>query len=483
MFDFVHTLFGGTSKRQSLVAGAPTQDINIQGSSNQERVVQARPEKTPQHISVLVLGRFGSDKAMFIDNARLAEGQGAGTSSRNSTTSVVSTRASRFGQNFKLIDTPGFDNPATSDSSVFTEIAKYLLDKKRVNEGITGLVYIHHAGDPLESRALARNIAVLSEVFFGTAGLSRLTIFVVPASSRRSQSESVARSVSRPGSAFAAAIRGGAKVRISSLDQTDVDYILRSYASMEPLLLHIQQTALQDPRTDFGGQIEEHLGYCENDTAKRRLNEREQQYRDQYGGKLKTLQTSLHEAQSHASQVSDSLKMSEEHIASQRSEIVTLRRQFQQTQSEYASLRSQLQLQENTEQSDIVQSLKDLNRDIDDIGRSISEYLVDNYVQTVFGKDQADVTALDARHLPALVSLLGHVEGQSSLIASSDGAGMGVEDFFDYSVRFLLCRCLCQWVFGPFHPGVDSTRSKCVAEMYEDVQQRGCGRQVACEQF
>ncbi|KAF8755231.1 ATP binding [Rhizoctonia solani] len=70
---------------------------------------------------------------------------------------------------------------------------------------------------------------------------------------------------------------------------------------------------------------------------------------------------------------------------------------------------SQLQLRENFEQSEVVQELKDLNRCIDDIGRSLSAYLTDKYVFNVFGRDISEVTALDAHNLPGLRSLLGTI--------------------------------------------------------------------------
>lgn len=316
-------------------------------------------------------------------------------------------------------------------------------------------------------------MGVLSDIFLGENGFPRLTILVVPASSRHSASASIAQALPRPGSVFHAACVGHAKVLVSNLDQADVDHVLLSYESSDPVQLLIQHTSIQAPEINFLTLIEERLGYCENNTARFRLDQQAQHYQRQYKSTVNALEVSLQEAQANASQLSDAYQRTEEHVASQKDEILGLRRQLQQTQAEYASLRSQLQLQENIEQSDIVQSLKDLNRDIDDIGRSISEYLVDNYVQTVFGKDHLEVTALDALHLDDLKVLLGHTDENSSLIASSEGVGMISEDFFDYSIRFLLCRYLCQWVFGPFHPGVEPDQSKCISAMYDDVQLRG----------
>ncbi|KAG9076043.1 hypothetical protein FRC06_009745, partial [Ceratobasidium sp. 370] len=71
-------------------------------------------------------------------------------------------------------------------------------------------------------------------------------------------------------------------------------------------------------------------------------------------------------------------------------ELTELCQQVKRVQGEHASLWSQLQLQENIGRSETVQTLKDLNRESQDAGRLISEYLTDTYVQKTFGKDPSD---------------------------------------------------------------------------------------------
>jgi hypothetical protein len=99
--------------------------------------------------------------------------------------------------------------------------------------------------------------------------------------------------------------------------------------------------------------------------------------------------------------------------------------------------------------------------------------LVDNRLQKGFTTDPGDVIAMYARHLPELKALLGHVEGKSSLVASPSGKGIGVEDLFDYLIRFSLCKLLRNIVFDPFHPQAELPQNDFVAAMYHDVQQRG----------
>ncbi|KAH7303881.1 hypothetical protein B0J17DRAFT_539626, partial [Rhizoctonia solani] len=60
-----------------------------------------------------------------------------------------------------LLDTPGFDNTGMSDVEAFAEIADYLLNPKRAQMGISGVIYVHRAGNAVHSRSLLRNFRVL----------------------------------------------------------------------------------------------------------------------------------------------------------------------------------------------------------------------------------------------------------------------------------------------------------------------------------
>ncbi|KAG8737711.1 hypothetical protein FRC10_007910 [Ceratobasidium sp. 414] len=350
-------------------------------------------------------------------------------------------------QEFKFIDTPGFDNLEMSNYNAFAKLAGYLLHEKRVNAGITGVVYIHRAGDPLESRALVQNLGVLFDIFLGDSGLSRLTIIVVPEKSATQAPTSAAQALFRI-NRFRAAEAKGAKIVASTLCKTNVDAVLAPYASHAPILLHIQEQYIQNPQAALGNQIKAQLGYHEGSSC---------------GKKTRLLETKLEEKECELSELSRAREQIEQ-------QTLALSQQLQQTRKEYVSLRSQLQLHENIEQGDIVQTLKDINRSIDDLSRSISQYIVDTYSEPVFGKEAGNVTTLDARHLPDLKVLLGHVEGRSSFVVSSDGRGMPIEDFLDYATRSLLCKHLCKKIFDRFHPAIDKSLDDALAAMADDVE-------------
>ncbi|KAG8737714.1 hypothetical protein FRC10_007913 [Ceratobasidium sp. 414] len=373
-------------------------------------------------------------------------------------------------------------------------------------------------------------MGVLCDVLLGDPGLSRLKIMVVPEASGAHKSRS-ARAISRR-DIFPAAQRRGAKIVEAALDKKHINDILTSCASQPPVLLRVQLEGLRDPQVAIATQIQERLGYYDADSLKLRVDEQvglrlasqtekirsleatleekeskvlelsgayervkkqlanhqagapqrgrnergalvpQLQPHEGYAAQLHSLQETLKKTESQLSEHSRAYKQTKRQLATSQEESAGLRQQLQRIQSEYGSLRSQLQLQENTEQSSIVQTLKDLNREVDDVGRLISEYLFDNYVQKVFGKGPSVVTALGAHHLPELKALLGHVDGRSSLVAASNDVGMPAEDFLDYATRTLLCKHLCGRVFSPFHPAADPSKNGVVAAMYDDVQRR-----------
>ncbi|CCO35950.1 hypothetical protein BN14_10071 [Rhizoctonia solani AG-1 IB] len=209
-------------------------------------------------------------------------------------------------------------------------------------------------------------------------------------------------------------------------------------------MLPIQLDESYASLSSFTSQIEDCLGYREDKATRSLLDAQEQQLREFY----------------------------EKELAIQREAETRARQHLQQSQLEYSTLRSQLQLQENIEQSEVVQALNDLNRIIDDIGRSISAYLVDDHVSRIFRKHPADITALNAVDLIALKSLIGHIENSSSLIVSSNGRGLQIECFFDYTIRDMICRFLEKAIFAPFHPAIGSALNKALRTTYEKLQKQ-----------
>ncbi|KAG8707507.1 hypothetical protein FRC09_001784, partial [Ceratobasidium sp. 395] len=528
--------FGGSLSLPQITGADPEASPCPDAESHESTRPPGRSKRSrPKSTIILILGRSGSGKTFFIETACSAKGGLEDGISIESTTGVTSRHFEDGKNTFKLIDTPGFDNIAMSNHEAFAKLADYLLHETRVEVGISGIIYIHRAGDSLNSRALKQNMDVISDVFLGESGLSRLAIVVVPEPGIDNSASLRAASRSN---IFQEARAKGAKILGARLHQRNIDQILMPYVSQDLVLLHIQQMAIRDPDIIPRALIEERLGYYEPESIKRLVDQqveqrliphadqlrslettlndkeskllqssrthdqikqeltknreevlalRQQLQRSQgesesllsqlqdhkgYVEDIRSLQAALRETESKLSSCSQAYKQTKQQLTTSREESMGLRQQLQQTQNEYASLRSQIQLQENTEQSDIVQWLKDLNRDIDDISRSISEHLFDNYVQKMFDKEPSDVTALNARHLPELKALLGHTDERSSLIAASEDVGMPVEDFLDYSTRALLCDHLCKGIFSPFHPAINPSHNKLMATMYDDVQRR-----------
>ncbi|KAG9086814.1 hypothetical protein FS749_003361 [Ceratobasidium sp. UAMH 11750] len=282
---------------------------------------------------------------------------------------------------------------------------------------------------------------------------------------------SVADALSRA-SIFRAALAKGAKVVVSTLRQADIDNVLASCASFDPVLLRVQQEGIRNLRTVIGSQIRGRLGHREGSSTKLRDDAQTNLNLVSYGDNTHLLESTIKEKDRKIRELSHAHEQIEQQLAHSQEETLALGQQLQQTQKEYVSLRSQLQLHENVEQGDIVQTLKDLNRSIDDLARSISQFIVDTYSEAAFGKEAVDVTTLNARHLPELKMLFGHVEGNSSLVVSSGGKGMPIEDFLDYGTRSLLCKHLFEAIFSPFHPAADLAHNTTVATIYDNVRRQ-----------
>ncbi|KAG8792446.1 hypothetical protein FRC12_006093 [Ceratobasidium sp. 428] len=440
---------------------------------SQERSTKSQRDLLKKTSSILFIGRSGSGKTSFVEAACTGRELAPNMRSIKPTEEVVSQSVDFPRRRFQLIDTPGFDNSTMNNLDTFGRLADYFLQERiSISARLTNIIYIHRVGDLLESRALAQNLGVLFDVFLGDSGLSRLTIMVVPDKPGMQAPNSAAQALSRS-SVFRPAISKGAKVLASTLRQTDIESILMACSERDPVLLQVQQTSVSNMRAMLRIQIEERLNHHGGESTRLHNDVRTKLDLASFEKKVPSFDSILEAKEREISQLSHSHKQSQQQLARNQRETALLSEQFRQTQKEYASLRSQLQLHENIEQGDIVQALKDLNRSIDDLSRSISQHVVDTYAEAVFGKQPSDITAVEARDLPKLKALLGHVEGRSSLVTMSDGTGMPVEDFLDFAIRCLLCDYLSVAIFRPFHPAADSSQNTIVAAMYQSLQREG----------
>ncbi|KAG8745938.1 hypothetical protein FRC11_012916 [Ceratobasidium sp. 423] len=247
-----------------------------------------------------------------------------------------------------------------------------------------------------------------------------------------------------PDSIFSQAFPLSAKIATSP-DRRGFIKTLQSYISQTPIILPVQLDDSYKSLSTFVTRVENELGYYEHKSAQSLLGDQERQLRELY----------------------------EQKLANQRKSEGELRQQLQRLQLDYFSLQSQLQLQKSTEPNHVAQTLENLNRTISDIGSSLSAHLTGDYILATFGKDPSDISALRAVDLPELKTLLGHVDGKSSLISSSDGHGMPIERFFDYSIRSMICHYLVKSIFEPFHPGISSSLSQSLLATYKKLQKQG----------
>ncbi|KAG8732574.1 hypothetical protein FRC11_012527 [Ceratobasidium sp. 423] len=357
-----------------------------------------------------------------------------------------------------------------SDAEVLAEIGNYLLHPGRADLRVSGILYIHQAGDTFRSRALARIFEVISGTFLGSDGLSRLTILVacdnIPV-----MGPGVIDELRHPSSAFSGAVAAGARIEMFDPKRNGFQDVLEAYVLERSISLPIQQFTRMS-RPDFVSHMEDLLGCYERDTLRSRLMIQENKLKETFDIQIQELNSELEHKNARLGQYHSTHQQNQGHNATQDEMITMLNRRLLQSRQEYSSLRSQLQLQENFEQSEIVQELKDLNRRIDDIGRSFSAHLTDKYVLTTFDKDLGDTTALDARNLHELKILLGGADDKPSLISSTEGKGMDAEGFLDFSIRSLLCTMLYVGVFRPFHPSIPVSQSKWLHDIYEDIRTR-----------
>ncbi|CUA78557.1 putative membrane protein ycf78 [Rhizoctonia solani] len=387
------------------------------------------PEVTRQHqtrdntVRILVVGRSGSGKTRLIQT--LCDERASVRTLFKTTTKPYSTFVRMRECEFELIDTPGFDNMSMSDAEAFIQIADYLLEPRRIEAGVNGVIFVHRVGDSIQSRSLRQNLQVSTDIFLKEAGTSRLTVLESQLGIRRVAPTTLLDEVRYQHSAFDSAGKLGATVSQIS-DRLGFIDLLKLYASQTPIMLPIQLEGSRGSRSDFTTRIERTLGYYGQGSVQTLLRSQEHNLRETY----------------------------EPILDRQRESESQLQQRLKEAELGYSSLRSQLQLQENVEQSEVVQALNDLNRMIDDIGRSTSAYLTDTYVSSVFGRDPSNVTALDSIDLPALKTLLDHVDGEASLIMSSRGKGMQIECFLDFAIRHMICRHLTREIFEPFHPAI-----------------------------
>ncbi|CAE6494292.1 unnamed protein product [Rhizoctonia solani] len=443
-------LFGSSSQSQQYELGQPLSGY-------------PRPSTRPGSVVILILGRSGIGKSQLI-SAVCPPGVNESMSHHGKTTQVTTYRSVFSGTKYKIIDTPGFDNTELNDVEICARIIKYLRESTVARGGIHGIIYIHQSGDPLQSGSFDRYLTAISHVFFGSLGPRRLTIFFQHVNPHTSENMHIENERRNTGSTLGRLCGTGAKFVLANDQTKEFITVVESYAGVQPSLLPIQWD-----RPNIITDLEDIL--YKNSTGVR-SSDHEERIKRSYERKLQDLHSILDAKDNDLAQYRDAFHRTETlRVALQESE-ATLRKQLQQTQREYSSLRSELQLQENFEQSDIVQELEDLNRHIDDISRSIAAHWTDNHVRPVFNKDPAEVTSLDVQDRPGLLKLLGLDEDKCSLASSAEGKGLDIENFLDFTIRNMLCNLLFVRIFQPFHPAISPEQNHALSRAYQEIQKR-----------
>ncbi|KAG8709328.1 hypothetical protein FRC11_005637 [Ceratobasidium sp. 423] len=138
----------------------------------------------------------------------------------------------------------------------------------------------------------------------------------------------------------------------------------------------------------------------------------------------------------------------------QGNEIYRLNAEIRRISAEYASLRSHMQLQENTEQADIMTALGDINRLIEEFGESISEH-IEKYME-----HNSPTKALQPQNL---LGLFGQVGNELASKVKQDAYTL-----FEYAVQATVCDQLHTHLFKPFHPSIadDEKCNTFIMEVY-----------------
>lgn len=313
-------------------------------------------------------------------------------------------------------------------------------------------MYIHPEGSSLGGGALGRNMRALRSLL-GSSYLDRLTILLIPRSSGELDLDQLTRPLLDPKSPFADLIAAGARCDVSKLETKSIGNILLRYTQRTPELVKLHREYTPGHK-DLKRHVEGYLNQKDITAPPSRPTIKDSSQK-QPASKPRTAQDD-----------SSELKRLEREVADSKSRADDLHTQLQQSRIEYHSLRSQLQLNENIEQSQVLQDLVDLNRRIDDFGHSLSEHLIDKYA----GPNR---TSLHASQLSKLQGLFGHEEGKASLVQSATGVGMPLEDFFDLATRSILCEQLYRRIFALFHPCVAEPRNSYTLQLYSRVRDEG----------
>ncbi|KDQ12478.1 hypothetical protein BOTBODRAFT_176418 [Botryobasidium botryosum FD-172 SS1] len=161
-----------------------------------------------------------------------------------------------------------------------------------------------------------------------------------------------------------------------------------------------------------------------------------------------------------------SLAAAKEKIARYEEKIRKLKDELVAAQEQHASIRDHLQLRDSREPREIVAEFRALKRSISYLCTDLGAAITDR-IHTFSPSLQLSTQASHPKHLSKTLSK------SYNLIRSPAREGRPLEDFIDYSLRFLLNLMLCQQLFHRFHPHTPENVEHVLATLYEQIQSQG----------
>jgi len=159
-----------------------------------------------------------------------------------------------------------------------------------------------------------------------------------------------------------------------------------------------------------------------------------------------------------------SLAAAKENIARCEENIRRLEAELVDAHEQHASIRNHLQLRDSREPKEIVNDFRALKRSIGYLCTDLSAAITDR-IHTFLPNLQFSSQAFHLKRLSRILSI------PYNLIVSSARKGRPIEDFIDYSLRFLLNKMLCQELFDRCHPHIATASvERALAPLYEQVR-------------
>ena len=157
------------------------EDMQRQHEASTQRSI--RKPIVVREVVVALMGATGAGKSTFIKNVTSDEavviGEGlqsgkpawrsfaicaSGTEETSETQDVRSFRCEHQGNQFSLVDTPGFNDTYRSDREILQELADWLLESYRNGQKISGIIYLHSISAPRVEGSSMRNLRMFREL-------------------------------------------------------------------------------------------------------------------------------------------------------------------------------------------------------------------------------------------------------------------------------------------------------------------------------